>query len=169
MDAEQLKQLIKTVAEIKELKPTVNPGIRPAMETVIEFDEFGEEVEVERRIEENPTLGFELVKLKPVERPCQLGCGEIVCDQVVERRFGETPKPHWKTRCKNCGCYLTPDGEGFVDNSSTIQQMYIKHFREESALAKNSVVNPNAEIKIYPKDTVSGWQTDPQGNITLRE
>jgi hypothetical protein len=168
MDAQQLKELIKQVAEIKERKPTVNPSIRPAMETVIEIDEDGEEIEVERRIEENPTLGFELIKIKPVERMCQLGCGDIVADQVIERRFAEFPKAHWKTRCKNCGCYLTPDGLGFVDNSSTIQQMYIKHFRDQDAVSKVNPQNPNIETKIYAKDKDSRWSVDSQGNITLK-
>lgn len=130
MDSKQIKEFIKTVAEIKERKPVRNASHgRVEKEWVTEIDPAtGEEIEVERNVPlENDTLGFDLVKIKPQNKLCELGCGEIVTDQVIEKRLADYPKKHWKTRCKNCQLYLTPDGEGLV-KSTEINAYYIKWF-----------------------------------------
>ena len=72
-------------------------------------------------IKENPTLGFDLVKLKDKHSICQLGCGEVVTNQVIERRLATTPKKHWRTRCKNCDRYVGPDGQTFIKASHAVQ------------------------------------------------
>jgi hypothetical protein len=113
MENKQFKDFVQSVAEIKDLSPKKDPNIRldaDAEETVRRGNEW-----VELTAKSNPTLGFKFIKLKEQHRLCELGCGDIVANQVVEKRMAFTPKPHWRTRCQNCGCYLSPDGEGFIE------------------------------------------------------
>jgi hypothetical protein len=175
MDKQQFKDFIKSVAEIKDEKPTrtASSGRLPT-EWVTETDPAtGEEYQVERIIPlTNDTLGFTLVKIKPQSKLCELGCGDIVEDQVIERRFGETPKPHWKTRCKNCGCYVTPDGQGFVDNSHGIQQLYFQHFAQgvvRKIVQIKQMDTQTSEIKEYHKEPNPKWTTDEQGVVRYQE
>lgn len=174
MDKNTLKELVAQVAEIKERKPL--KGSNPkglGIEIVTEIDPVtGEEVEFTRQIPDvNETLGWEIVKLKEIPKLCELGCGDIVCNQVVERRFAETPKPHWKTRCQNCGCYLTPDGEGFVDNGHAIQALYYKHLIGSKYKSVVKTTSPeDIEITVHEQnqsERKKNWATDEQGNIVF--
>jgi hypothetical protein len=128
INKKQLRELVAQVAEIKDLKPKTAPNVRldDTDETEIVID--GEEVVLNK--ENNPTLGFELVKLKPVERVCELGCGKIVPNQKVEKKFYMTPKSHWRTRCDACGLWELPDKSGFVE-SRNCQNAYVVHFHQE--------------------------------------
>ena len=125
MDKDEFKQRISQVAVIKDIKPAKSGAHnRFTTEIVVEVDEYGDEYEVEREITDNPTLGFELVKLKPVDRPCDLGCGQIVTDQIVEQRWAITPFPHFRTRCKNCTRYLSPNGS-FVNANQIVHEFIV--------------------------------------------
>ena len=175
MDKNTLKELVAQVAEIKDEKPTRTASSgRLLKEWVTEIDPItGEEFEVEREIPlTNDTLGWEIVKLKPQSRLCELGCGDMVEDQVVERRFAETPKPHWRTRCRNCGCYVTPDGQGFVDNSHGIQQLYFQHFAQgvvRKVVQIKQMDTQASEIKEYHKEPNPKWTTDADGAVKYQE
>ena len=125
MDKDELKRRVAEVAVIKDIKPAKSGAHnRFTTEIVVEVDEFGEEYEVEREITDNPTLGFELVKLKPIERPCDLGCGKIVTDQVIEQRMAITPFKHFRTRCRNCSRYLSPNGK-FVGSVEILHEFIV--------------------------------------------
>ena len=126
MDKEEFKRRVAEVAVIKELKPAkTGAHNRFATEIVIEVDEDGEEYEVEREITENPTLGFALVSLKPVDRPCAWSCGKIVTDQVLEARVVTTPHKHIRTRCANCSMYKSPLDGKFVDSYQFGRDLYM--------------------------------------------
>jgi hypothetical protein len=175
MDNKTLKELVAQVAEIKEQKPTrtASSGRLPK-EWVTETDPAtGEEFKVEREIPlTNDSLGWEIVKLKPQPKLCELGCGDIVCGQVVERRFAETPKPHWRTRCRNCGCYLTPDGEGFVEGGHAIQSLYHRHFTAAVKLVAKQGTPEEVEIVVYEQNQNErkvNWVVDAQGTITYQD
>ncbi len=173
MDSKQFRQLIEQVAVIKDRKPTTNGSHRPAMETVIELDEDGEEVEVERRVQDNPTLGFEFVKLKPNKKPCELGCGKHVDNQIVERRLAQHPKPHWRTKCQTCGYFVHPTGLGFVETGQQIQAEYVKWFNKgcPTELESNVLVRPENmnKPKVKTKTKNGTWVLNPDGSITLVE
>ena len=125
MDKNEFKQRVAEVAVIKELKPTKTASHnRLATEIVIEVDEDGEEYEVEREVTENPTLGFALVQLKPVDRPCAWSCGKVVTDQVLESRLVYTPFKHYRTRCTNCSMYISPKDGKFVDSYQFSRDLY---------------------------------------------
>ena len=130
MDQNKLKELIKAVAVIKDRKPKKLPSHRPAIEYITQTDDGGEEFQMPVEVTENPTLGFDLVKIKPISRLCELGCGDVVDNQVIERRFCSAPDKHWRTRCQSCGCYLSPDGKGFIDGAHTIYNAYVRYFNE---------------------------------------
>jgi hypothetical protein len=132
MDKQLFKELLEQVAVIKELKPTKSPTHnRFATEIVIEVDEDGEEYEVEREITENPTLGFELTKLKEVNRLCELGCGEVIANQHIAHQLHQKPERHWRTKCVTCGCWVSPDGGGFIESGTMISAAYIHHFKQK--------------------------------------
>jgi len=82
--------------------------------------------------DKNPTAGFELVKLKDRVGLCEMGCGELVKNQIIERRKSFTPIPHWRTYCKNCQCFLHPDGETIVKGGHKIQAIYSSYFNERN-------------------------------------
>lgn len=133
MDKKVFRQWLESVAEIKDRKPvkTANHS-RFLKEVIVEIDaETGEEFEVEVEIRENPTLGFDIVKLKSQPKICELDCGKVVCGQVIERKVAMYPKKHWVTRCVSCGCYVSPDGKSIIKGSSAMQAAFAKHFRDK--------------------------------------
>jgi hypothetical protein len=138
MDRKTIKEFVEQVAEIKEAKPVRVPHIR--QDSVPEDGEVPEDDRnlvwykdqwIDLNLENNPTLGFKLIKLKPVERLCELnhvGCNDIVADQRIEKRLYRHPINHWRTRCANCDRYVDPEGTGFVKGGANTQNVYIRYF-----------------------------------------
>lgn len=148
MDKQRLKEFLASVAEIKELKPKTSPTIR-----LDETDQNdvrlpnGEWIHINK--ETNPTLGYEFVKLKEQNRACELNCGNIVPNQVIERRLNYHPKKHWKTKCVTCGKFVKPDGVGFDLNGTASQQSYIKHFAQKSRKQGEPAANYTEDGREY--------------------
>ena len=140
MDPNELRQWLEQVAELKDRKPVRTASHRPAIEYITEVDEDGEEYQIPVEVKDNPTLGFDLVKVKDQHRLCELGCGEIVTNQIIEKRHVITPKKHWRTRCKNCDCYVSPDGKGFIKGSHSVQHAFARYFNEESGKSKSKKI-----------------------------
>lgn len=80
----------------------------------------------------NPTLGFKMVKLKDVLRPCDLSCGDVVPNQVVEKKFYKHPYPHWRTYCKACSKYVSPDGKEFISGNFTVTNAFENYYRKRN-------------------------------------
>jgi len=95
---------------------------------VIEFVEGVAKIKRDK----NPTAGFELIKLKDRIGVCEMGCGEIVKNQIVERRMAFTPERHWRTYCRTCQSFLHPDGETIVKGGHKIQAIYSAYFNEKN-------------------------------------
>lgn len=133
MDKEEFRKRLEQFAVLKDVNPVRNASHgRLPKEVVIEIDEFGEEVEVTREIKlTNDTLGFELVKLKPIFKACDLGCGQVVSDQVIERRLSIYPQSHWRTKCASCNKWVAPNGVDLLDNSTQAQTAFVKHFNRK--------------------------------------
>lgn len=129
MEKNEFRKLVEQVAEIKDCKPSKSPNHRPAIEYITEVDEDGEEYQVPVEIKDNPTLGFKLIKVKDQHKSCELGCGKIVTNQVIEKRLVSTPTKHWRTRCRNCDMYVNPNADGFIRGSHKVQHEFIKHFK----------------------------------------
>ena len=125
MDKRKFREFIESVAEIKVVTPTK--------------DQYGSadgiymqgDVEVEITQDDNPTLGFKLIKVKPISKLCEMGCGLIVDNQKIECRLSEYPKPHWKTKCSNCGKYLAPNGVDLLEDANKAQAAFLWHLRDK--------------------------------------
>jgi hypothetical protein len=79
----------------------------------------------------NPTLGFKFIKLKDIERECQLGCGKIVKNQKLEKRLAFTPIKHWRTRCTTCQSYVHPNGVDLIKGAHLVQATFLRHFTDK--------------------------------------
>lgn len=171
MDKKQIKEFIKQVAIIEEQKPKKDPNIR-LDDDAEDLVRIGNEW-VEVTAKSNPTLGFKFIKLKETHKVCELGCGDIVTNQVIEKRLCLTPEKHWRTKCNNCGCFVSPDGESFIEGGHQIQAAYIRHFNAlrgivEKVKPKLIPKSPTGEITEYENNRPSRWITDTNGNITLK-
>lgn len=127
MDKDLFNQKLAELAVLKPLKPKHQPNIR--LDETHQNDvrlPNGEWIHINK--ESNPTLGFEFVKTKEQHRSCELGCGDIIADQKIERRLCFHPKKHWKTKCITCGKYQTPTKDGFDKTGTASQQSFIKYF-----------------------------------------
>ena len=162
MDKKEFRAKLEQVAELKDIKPARTANYRPAIEYITEVDEDGEEYQVPVEVTENPTLGFDLVKLKDQHRVCELGCGEVVTNQVIERRLATTPKKHWRTRCKNCDHYVSPDGEGFIKGSHAVQLAFVKHFNFEIGRGrpKKYIETPQGPARVTETDEYTETTTN---------
>lgn len=126
MDKKSIREFLETVGEIKDLTPTTNPGIRldPDSKDVVKYN--GDWVEIKAK--DNPTLGFKFIKLKPVARDCQLGCGKKCEDQVIEHKVYTYPQVHWRTYCKSCQHTVSPDGQTMLRGPMVIQKAFCAWF-----------------------------------------
>ena len=125
MDHKTFKEKLQEVAEIKHIKPAHSHEPAELNTAIID----GEQVELTNQF--NPTLGFELLKVKTSSRLCELGCGCIVENQVIEKRLCYQPQKHWRTRC-NCGNYVNPQGDGFIKGGAQIAAAFISYFNENN-------------------------------------
>jgi hypothetical protein len=121
MDKKLFETLIEQVADIEYQQHKISK--RDFVKADDEFDDYEEEEEEyepsdEERIAINQTKNFILKNLKPVARECSLGCGDMVINQRVESKYYSNPIPHWRTKCINCKCYVSPDGKGFVEGTN---------------------------------------------------
>lgn len=129
MKKQELIEFLESVAEIQKKKPTKSPEHRLDASHINDVIIDGQWVTINQH--ENPSLGVKIIKLKDRHAVCELGCGDIVTNQVIESKVVFTPQAHWRTRCATCGCYPTPDGVGFVNGHNTITSAYIKWFKEQ--------------------------------------
>jgi hypothetical protein len=129
MDKNEFKKFLESVGEVEDLTPKKDPNIR-LDDNVEDTVRYGNAwVELTSKI--NPTLGFKLKRLKPKEKLCELGCGDIIPNQVIERRCHFSPELHWRTKCLACNCYVSPDGEGFIDDPKGITVAYAAYFKNK--------------------------------------
>lgn len=126
MDNKQFLDYLSQVAELESRTPKTTPNIR-LDETDTNDVRWGNEF-ITINKEQNPTLGVEIIKYRTKEKECVLGCGQMVKDQMLEHRVCFSPIKHWRTRCANCECFLTPDGQ-FIKGGHAIQSFYVKFFK----------------------------------------
>lgn len=119
MDKNEFRARVAELAIIEDAKlPKVNDKARGADEV---HEVIYDKQLVELSAEENPTLNFTLVSVKPISKLCEFPtCGKVVANQVIEYRHAQSPRPHWRTRCDNCMKYLHPDGESLIDDSRQV-------------------------------------------------
>jgi len=144
MDAKQIKEFIQQVAIIDEVGVDIGPNGKPLtgihkpklMKVVQEVEnEFGEieEVEVEMPFS-NPTLGFEIKKLKDRNAVCEfayIGCGRIVTNQIIDKKLYMTPERHWRTSCRTCQKIVGPGGDILIQGGLQAQNAYSAWFNNK--------------------------------------
>ena len=141
MDKKLLRSLLEEVAVIKDVGIDIGPNGRELLpshkiKTIKEIqtiiNEFGEEIEEEIEIPiHNPTVPYILGELKPKYRACELGCGKIIADQIIQKRKYQQPVPHWRTLCTTCVRGLSPDGTHMIRNGTPLNQAYLQWFNNK--------------------------------------
>jgi len=127
MENNELKQFVESVAEIKTITPKREGSVIGEPEIVIRNGKV-----IELGDDENPTLGFKLIKLKDQIKACELGCGQTVKNQIIEKRMAFHPEAHWRTYCKQCKGYLHPDGVTIVKGGHRIQSIFLDYFKKKN-------------------------------------
>lgn len=137
MDANKLKALLNEVAIVKDIGLDIGPNgkiltghgrARPKKVKQTIINEFGEEEEIEiEEIMYNPTLGYVIVGLKERNAVCELGCGEVVSNQKIQKKLVFSPERHWRTYCTNCKKTVGPDGE-LIYGQMNAQNAFSKYF-----------------------------------------
>jgi hypothetical protein len=130
MDKNKFKQLLEQVAEVETLTPKFTKsqaGLDEDELAVVNFD--GEWVRLD--MDYNPTLGFKMIKLKDKLRPCDLSCGDVVPNQIIEKRHYKHPYSHWRTYCKTCAKYVSPDGKSFISGGFAINYAFENYHKKQ--------------------------------------
>jgi hypothetical protein len=107
MNKQQLLDFCQEVGQVEILKPKSVPNVRQDPDESNEVRIDDQWVTIDKQV--NPSLGFKLKKINPHIEACQLGCGDIVEDQVIQYRMYAFDEG-WRTRCVNCQKALDPDG-----------------------------------------------------------
>lgn len=165
MDYETLKRFIQSVAEIREKKPKGSPSLE-----IVDYDEDGEPIyEVVDSLKDNDTFGYEIVKIKQIKKLCDLGCGDVVANQVIEKRFCEGPEPHWRTRCQTCGAYKHPSGQGFIEGAHQVAAEYVKWFNYLNSKSKTKDKIPVGTNKSNAIKSTKNthWVKHPDGRVEI--
>lgn len=122
MDEKEFKNRIAELAVIEDVKvASVNIRSKKQEEEMSDLFPPGE----------NPTLGFELKAIRAQEKLCELGCGDMVANQRIEYKKHIYPIDHWRTRCVNCECTLSPDGKGFIEGVANVNNAYMRYFKNK--------------------------------------
>jgi hypothetical protein len=114
MDPELFKKKLEQFAELKQVKTPRSPSVRENDEPEVIY-RSGTEFAVE--LDNNPTLNWEIKKMKPHVSVCE-DCHKVVENRVVEIKMHQMPQPHWRKNCKNCMKTQNPY-TGQFDLSST--------------------------------------------------
>ena len=104
MDPELFRKKLEEFAELKQVKTPKTAAIRESdgPETVFRG---GAEFSVEA--DNNPTLNWEIKKLKPHIAVCE-DCHDVTTDRRIEHKLNDTPYKHWRSRCTACEMYKDP-------------------------------------------------------------
>lgn len=121
MDRDEFKNKVAELADIEDIK-VPKPNIRSKKQ-----EEYGDVFPPG----ENPTLGFELKGIREQTKLCELGCGEMVVGQRVEYKRYDYPVTHWRTKCVNCDCTLSPDKTGFIQGATQVNNTFYRYFKDK--------------------------------------
>lgn len=130
MDRKQFQEQIEQLAQVEPVKPKLVTNIKQSADDPPSEVKFGDEFITVSRFD-NPTLGLKLKQLKTKPRICELGCGNLVKNQVIERRVYTEPELHWRTKCTNCKKTLGPTGELIHDNKQ-VYPIFLSYFRNKT-------------------------------------
>lgn len=143
MDKNKIAEILDQLVEWQEPKPMDDKMVMQDINATrrhlrkLGHDEDAIE-EVLKQIEEdssmivdgvNITIPKRIKRRKPQAKLCELGCGKIAVDQVVEISYHTTPYKHKRERCKFCQYYKLEDGT-FARNAQQMQFFLTKNKRK---------------------------------------
>ena len=133
------KKFIEILEELAEThRPMVGPNGAPSQlkRHVEKYQDELEEAEEECfdrdgkiiNLVRNDTIPLEIKKLKPREHICD-DCGRVCTNiRVVEHRKNDIIHPHWRSKCRECGCFKDPfTGRFDLKGAQNISQTFRKH------------------------------------------
>lgn len=121
MKEHEIRQRLAELAELEPLRVFEGDSLRGARSTVF----------LDQPLYDggaNPLVGQQVVKIHAEPRPCRMGCGQTLKNQVIEYRQGQNPYIHWKVRCANCHNYLNPNGGDFIQGVE-VSNAYARYFK----------------------------------------
>lgn len=145
MDARRINEILEELV-IWELPDRVDDriNIRDREETKRHLFRLGySEDEIDEALDEivhdsrmvvdgvNITIPKKIKAIKHEPKLCELGCGQMVIDQKIEKRYSDYPIKHWKTKCSNCQYYLHPEGH-LVRGTNEITAYFAKKIKQEN-------------------------------------
>jgi hypothetical protein len=98
MNPDEFKARLEQFAELKQMRVPKTAAVREADEPETVY-RGGEEFTVD--LDDNPTIGWGIKKLKPHIAVCE-DCCQVVENRVVEIKVYDSPELHWRRHCKNC-------------------------------------------------------------------
>ena len=81
---------------------------------------------------ENITVPKKIKSIKHQPKLCDLGCGDIVVNQVIEKTFHFWPTSHWRTKCTNCQHYVHPQDGRLVKGVHAFQAYYMTKSKKKN-------------------------------------
>lgn len=122
MNYNEIKENFEKYANLADIEPSRKDAYSDL--TVRYDDEF-----IELSKDHNPTLGYKITELKPLNNSCQFGCGRQVCQQKADYQLVKTPVKHWRTRCLNCHKYQHPNGVDMIHQGYQVHNTFRDYFK----------------------------------------
>ena len=67
----------------------------------------------------NVTLPKQIKRILHEPKPCELGCGQQVVNQIIQYTKHDFPITYWRKRCTNCQYWVLEDGTMVRDVAKT--------------------------------------------------
>lgn len=129
MDPKLFEQRLRELAVVKERRPKLISSIKQTAAEQSDVMYQGQMIVINKR--SNPSLGVD-IELRHQKRLCEfdyLGCEDLPVDQNIEYKYCTWPYPHRRTRCLACGCYINPQGTGFIETITEMNNALAKEAR----------------------------------------
>lgn len=136
------EEFLKRLSEVAEWdRPLSGPNGLPSVkkrslekklaEREIDYDEDGNEIEVEPTPLFNDSIAPVITKLKPILQVCP-DCDRMVEDRRLECKLNTTTVAHWRIKCTACKCYQNPNtGEFNLTDHQETQNAFRKYVEKK--------------------------------------
>ncbi len=128
MENELFIKRLQELAEVKRLKPPRHPNLREADSPEPVFRN-GYEFVVTK--DDNPTLSYEIVKLKPIVKDCE-DCGKCsVENRSVQKKLYSFPYAHWRESCGHCKLTKDPETGEFSIPNNIVNPFFVRYLNSK--------------------------------------
>lgn len=151
MDPELFRKKLEEFAELKQAKVPRAAGRAEATEPEI-IERGGQTFAI--HLKDNPTIGWEIKKLKPHVAVCE-DCHDVVEDRLVEIKRYQFPQEYWRKNCKTCSMSQNPyTGKFDIESRKVfyINNCFLKGLPEPQGYNDTDEKNPDLR-PVYKKPT----------------